>query len=91
MESCRFYKSGKPCALAEIYKKGVSSSDAIQDDFEVAESAFRVAISCKIVISVGTRCGSQTSCTSDRPTPAFCCGSLSLNIIVVSSAHSKKS
>ena len=44
MESCRFYKSGKPCALGEIYKKGVSSSDAIQDEFEVAESAFRAAI-----------------------------------------------
>ena len=44
MESCRFYTSGKPCALGEVYKKGVSSSDAIQDDFEVAESAFRAAI-----------------------------------------------
>ena len=44
MESCKFYKSGKPCALGEIYKKGVSSSCAIQDDFEVAESAFRAAI-----------------------------------------------
>ena len=45
MESCRLYTSGKPCALGEIYKKGVSISDAIlQDDFEVAESAFRAAI-----------------------------------------------
>ena len=26
------------------YKKGVSSSDAIQDDFEVAELAIRAAI-----------------------------------------------
>ena len=34
MEGCRFYKIGKPCALGEIQKKGVSSSDAIQDDFE---------------------------------------------------------
>ena len=79
MESCRFYKSGKPCALGE----GVSSSCAIQDDFEVAESAFRAAILWKIAISVRTSCGSQTSCTSDRPTPAFCCDSPSLKMIVV--------
>ena len=44
MENCGFYKSGKPCALGEIYKKGVSSSCAIQDDFEVAEAAFQAPI-----------------------------------------------
>ena len=59
--------------LIIIYYKGVSSSCAVQDDFEVAESAFRAAILRKIAINVCTRCGSQTSCTSDGPTPAFCC------------------
>jgi len=40
MESCSFYKSRKPCALGPLYKKEVSSRCAIQDYFEVAESAF---------------------------------------------------
>ena len=43
MEICSFYKSRKPCALGPLYnyKKEVSSQCAIQDYFEVAESAFR--------------------------------------------------
>ena len=61
-----------------------------EDDFEVAESAFRAAILWKIAISVRTSCGSQTCCTSDRLTPGFCCDSPSLKMIVVYSAHSKK-
>ena len=37
--------------------------------FEVAELVFQAAILCITTISMRTRCGSQTSCTSDRPTP----------------------
>ena len=44
MESCSFYESRKPCALGPFYKKEVSSRCAIQNYFEVAESAFQAAI-----------------------------------------------